>query len=166
MPQNGDILARMADPNQASVFDSVLEQAMRRLAQALQSGELATVAMGATSPGKVGPNAIPLSGRPWTALKPGGQNDLMRRIAAQGMDSPLTVVNDLDKYGYGDLAEGVFDAISGGRRSQITMPGMQRLVKGMGYDEGTRQITQEAANNPEYLQRLLDFVLWRHGPGR
>lgn len=50
MPDPQDMLSRLADPNQASVFDSTMEQVMRRLAQAMQSGELASVAMGATSP--------------------------------------------------------------------------------------------------------------------
>ena len=148
MPDMRDQLARLADPNQASVFDSTMQQVMRRLAQAMQNGELQRVAMGATAPVK------------------GGQVDLMRKIPVGGVKAPVQVADDLAGYGYSDLAEGVWDAITGGRRSQITMPGMQRLVRGMGYDEGTRQIAQDASNNPEYLQKLLDFVLWRHGPGR
>lgn len=148
MPGPQDLLARMADPNQGSVFDSTMQQVMRRLAQALMSGELKGVAMGATSPVK------------------GGQVDLMRKIPIGSMRGPVQVMNDVGRFGYGDLAEGAADALLSGRRSQITMPGMQRMIRNMGYDEPTQQIATEASNNPDFLQNLLDMVLWTHGPGR
>lgn len=148
MPESPGMLQRLADPRQASVFDSTMQQLMRRLAQALQSGELKHVAMGATQPVK------------------GGASDLARRIQPGTMPGAAGIAGNLDRFGYGDLTDGLADTLLSGRRSQITMPGMQRMVRGMGYDDVTNQVAGEAANNPDYLQGLLDFVLWRHGPGR